>query len=139
MKNHGYQGLTVSCLHLNFPLHGVSVSLIPELFKGQLLLIFFLQLKVNSLNFNAKYPLFHFLEKIGIFNQLTSDCAGSHCCPRTFSGCGRWRLLPSCGAQARQSWLMGLAALQRVMRDLSLQTRDPTHVPCIDRWILRGT
>ena len=59
-----------------------------------------------------------------------SHCAGS-------SGCRAQALeyesFHSCGTWAQQLWRAGTVALRHIG---SSWTRDRTHVPCIDRWIL---
>ena len=80
-----------------------------------------------------------------VVSKLFLAAVGLHCFVRAFSSCDQQRLLlvavhrllllRSTGAVvvARGLWSMGLVARRHVE---SSQTRDLTHVPCTDRWIL---
>ena len=115
-----------------------------------------------SLNYSPIFSIsFSLVPHLGNYPQiffLFFGCVGSSFCTWAFSSCSEWGLLfnamhgllmwwllllrsmgstctdfSSCSMWAQQLWHTGLVAPQHVG---SSQTRDRTHVPCIDRQIL---
>ena len=79
-----------------------------------------------------------------IFISVFLTAMDLHCCAWAFSSCGKWELSSSCSVQAshcgdfssRRAWALMYAGLVAPWHVESSQTRDGTHVLCIDRWIL---